>query len=300
MTEAKELLAAIDYAITVDQGAKYRTFLKQVMPHIGDAYRGEEKNPHRSHLGASVIGGSCARKIWMGFRWVYHHAKEPRLLRLFNRGHMEEGRFIAMLLAAGIQVYQQDAQGNQFRISEFGGHFGGSGDGVALGVPGIPAGEYCLLEFKTHNDKSFSTLVKSGMREAKPEHYVQMLIYMRKMNLRYGVYLAVNKNDDSLWAEIIELDEQFAEGYLNRARTIIIATEPPARQPGAGFASFKCKFCDMRQVCFDREPPDRNCRSCRHCLPLKDGTWHCGHHSIIVPKDRLPEACPDHDPFKFL
>ena len=41
------------------------------------------------------------------------------MLRLFNRGHIEEARFIAMLLTIGMPVYQQDAEGKQFRI-----HFG--------------------------------------------------------------------------------------------------------------------------------------------------------------------------------
>lgn len=301
MKIATELLSAIDIAVEMDQGASYRGYLKQVLPHMGDAYRGADKTPHRSHLGASSLGDECGRKIWMAFRWMTHKSFDARILRLFNRGHLEEARFIALLLAAGIQVFQQDANGNQFRISDCGGHFGGSGDGVALGIPDIPAGEYCLLEFKTHNDKSFQKLVKEGMRATKPEHFVQMQTYMRKMGLRFGLYMAVNKNDDSIHAEIIELEEQIADAYIDRGRKIIMLKSTPPRQPGAGFASFKCKFCDARSVCFDREAPERNCRSCQHAeAVVTDGTWRCNLHNVTLEKEQLMNACMSHKPFSLL
>jgi len=56
VTLATKTLAAIDAAIEADQGAAYRQHLKNVLPHIGDAYRGVEESPFRSHMGASIIG----------------------------------------------------------------------------------------------------------------------------------------------------------------------------------------------------------------------------------------------------
>jgi len=189
---ASKTLAAIESTIAGDQGASYRQALQRVLPHIGDAYRGVD-SPFRTHLGASVIGDECARKIWYGFHWTTIPSFGGRILRLFNRGHLEEGRFIAALLAIGCQVYQQDENGKQFRISGVSGHFGGSGDGIATGVPDVDPSLPVLLEFKTHNDKSYIKLAKEGVRSAKFEHYVQMQIYLRKMALTVALYMAVNK-----------------------------------------------------------------------------------------------------------
>jgi len=58
----------------------------------------------RGHLGASAIGGKCARKIWYQFRWYKEEAFSGRLLRLFNRGHEEEFRIVRWLRAMGLEV----------------------------------------------------------------------------------------------------------------------------------------------------------------------------------------------------
>ena len=47
----------------------------------------------RAHLGASLIGRSCERALWYGFRWSKRAAHEPRILRLFARGQREEDVF---------------------------------------------------------------------------------------------------------------------------------------------------------------------------------------------------------------
>lgn len=293
---ATNLISLIDESISKDQGSAYRGFLGQVMPHMGDAYRtGEDK--FRSHMGASLIGGDCARKIWYGFRWSVKSSFAGRILRLFNRGHSEEARFIAMLLSIGVQVYQQDANGNQFRISDVGGHFGGSGDGVAFGLPDFAAGTAVLLEFKTHNDKSFKSLAANGVRDAKFEHYVQMQVYMRKMGLAVALYMAVNKNDDTLYGEYIYLEYEVGDKFIDRARKIIPLHKAPdgiSRMP----SWFECKWCDMAQICHGKKMPEVNCRTCAYSFPdIENGGWHCN-KSALGPKPLTKEdqlaACGDY------
>lgn len=295
--KAVKTLKAIDDAMTADQGASYRQNLQRVLPHIGDAYRGQD-DPFRTHLGASVIGGECGRAIWYGFRWATVPKFKGRILRLFNRGHLEEGRFIAALLTIGVQIYQQDENGKQFHISDVGGHFGGSGDGVAVGIPDLPPGTPCLLEFKTHNDKSFQKLVKEGVRSAKFEHYVQMNIYMRKMGLPVALYGAVNKNDDDFYFEIVTLDTATADQFSDRARQIILLKEAPARiseSPGW----FACSWCDHKPVCHLKAAPARNCRTCKHSEARDDGNWHCTLQGFeqVIPKELQLTGCSHYEVF---
>lgn len=275
---ATKTLSAINAAIEVDQGGAYRQNMQRVLPHMHDAYRGAEDG-FRSHLGASVIGGKCGRAIWYGFHWTTKSIFPARILRLFNRGHLEEGRLIAALLTIGVQVYQQDENGKQFRITGVAGHFGGSGDGVAVGLPDLPPNTPAVTEWKTHNDKSFIALVKLGVREAKFEHFVQMQIYMRKMGIQYALYGAVNKNDDHIHMEIITLDPAFADTFIERARTIIMLKAAPAKiNNSAGW--FECKYCDHRPVCHLGQAPARNCRTCKFVEVNTDkGGWHCGNEA---------------------
>ena len=283
---ATKTIAAIDEALSSDGGARFRQTQGKVLPHIEDAYRGEE-DAHRSHLGASVIGQACARAIAYGWRWASKKVprgkkNEPpkkaasRMIRLWNRGHLEEGRFISMLLVAGIAVYQQDANGRQYRIASFGGHFSGSGDGILMNVPDLPQGVPALGEFKTHSGKSFEGLVEDGAQKAKPEHYAQMQEYMHHFGLLYALYLAVNKDTDELYAEIVQYDRPVAEHFLQRAKQIIFEKTLPARIKGGNPGFFQCKYlCDYTDVCYDTVKPQRNCRTCQHWFPMPDGTFQC-------------------------
>lgn len=286
---AVKTLSLIDKVMTQDQGASYRQWLQKVLPHLGDAYRGED-DPYRSHLGASLMGNECGRAIWYSFRWATKPQFDGRMLRLFNRGHLEEGRFIAALLMIGVQVYQQDENGNQFRISGAAGHYGGSGDGVGVNIPDLAAGQYALLEFKTHNDKSFAAVEKDGVRASKYEHYVQMQQYMRKMGLPVALYCAVNKNNDAFYMELVKLDVALADQLIDRAEKIVWLHTAPDRLPNATAGWFKCKWCDHRDVCHMGAAPARNCRTCRYSWPTEagGGQWVCSSPVVAAPQDAVP------------
>lgn len=289
---ATKTLAAIEEMVARDQGATYRGWLGKVMPHIADAYRTDEDG-HRSHMGASLIGGECARSIWYNFRWATKSNFGGRLLRLFNRGHMEEGRFISMLLGIGCTIYQQDENGEQFRISHADGHFGGSGDGVCEGCPDVPD-QPVLLEFKTSGDKPFQELVKKGVRDAKFEHYVQMNIYMHKMGLAVALYMVVNKNNDELYGEIVTYDRAVAEQFLERGSLLIASDTPPEKlSESPGF--WKCRFCDHKEVCHLSRAPDRNCRTCAHSVTAEAGSWRCTYHDKTLSKEEQLAACGQYE-----
>jgi len=282
-------LAAIDKAISDDQGNKYRYWLQQVLPHIADAYRQDEEENFRSHLGASILGNDCARAIYYSFRWFTNKKFEGRIIRLFNRGHMEEARMIAALLTIGIEVYQQDASGKQMRIVHAGGHMGGACDGVAIKVPELgdtPA----LVEFKTHGEKSFLSLKNDGVRQSKFEHYIQMQTYMSKMGLAVGLYLAVNKNTDELYGELISLNSEIADAYLDRGMQIVFASEPPKKlNESSGY--YKCRMCDHRPVCHLNATPEFNCRTCISSEPLSSGEWQCTLANRLLSKEDQLKGC---------
>lgn len=63
---------------------------------------------NRKHLGFSLIGDECQRKLWYGFRWCKTPKPSPRVKRLFDRGHKEEERFIDYLRGIGCIVYPFD------------------------------------------------------------------------------------------------------------------------------------------------------------------------------------------------
>jgi hypothetical protein len=273
---------------------------------IYDWYASEEKkSPPRPHLGASIIGRECERQIWYSFRWVQPSQFQPRILRLFKTGHLEETRLVGDLAAIGAQIQAFDLKtGRQFSFKDFGGHFSGSLDGICLGLIEAPK-TWHLTEFKTHNDNSFKKLVKAGVAEAKPEHYAQMQVYMGASHaqseypiLKRALYLAVNKNDDQIYAERIEYDESAYLRFREKARRIIFANKPLVRiseKPDA----FCCKFCDFQKMCHGKKlgqfvKPEKNCRTCTHSTPKEDGTWFCEKWNKILGQQEQREGCDKH------
>lgn len=286
---ATKTIKAIDDALESDQGARYRGLLKEAIAALDDAYDTSNK-AFRKHLGASLIGRECGRELWYGFHWSKNVVHSGRLLRLFNRGHLEEGRFVALLRLINCEVWQYTSEGNQYRVQGHDGHFGGSLDIVVRGVPDLPPDVAALGEFKTHGEKSFLKLVAEGVRSAKFEHWVQMQIYMGSYGLPCALYLAVNKNTDDLYGEIVAFDpEQYAQ-FVDRAHKVIYTADPPKRishSPGW----FKCKFCDYKGICHHGEPLAVNCRTCVYSSPVSDGKWMCAKHAQELPRAMQELGC---------
>lgn len=283
--EATKTLALIDEMIEQDQGAKFREILGTIMPKMDDAYRGES-SPYRSHLGVSLIGKECARELWYGFRWVSKPKFDARTLRLFNRGHLEEARFLAMLQMIDCDLWYETEEGGQFRVSYHGGHMGSALDGIVRKVPDLPPELPAYAEFKTSATKAFRQVHDFGAKEEKWQHYVQMQVCMNSYQLPYALYMMVQKDTDALHAEIIPYDKDIAERYIERGREIIFTPDPPLKINESP-TFFKCKFCDKKDICHKGALPDQNCRTCRHSQPMENGSWRCNAFNQTLPNPKV-------------
>lgn len=258
---------------------------------------------YRWHLGASLIGDECSRKLWYGFRWcneipTYKDTKEienaGRMQRLFQRGHLEEDRFVAYLRGIGCEVWNTDEQGNQFRVTTINGHYGGSCDGVAKLPPSCGIEDPFILEFKTNGTgKGFEELVSKGVQVAKTQHFVQASTYGNELKIQYGLYLNTNKNDDSIHLEAVKLNWSMAEQMKKKAWGIIFSPLPLPRL-SEDPTYFKCAYCEFKKLCHEKAFPARNCRSCKHGKPSAEGLnadWVCSIHNGIIPREFVPVGC---------
>lgn len=280
MIIAHKTLFAIKECFARDGGALYRHHLRIAMSELSDAYS-QNSDPFRSHLGASQIGEVCDRQLYYNFRWATLEIHSDQQLRLFNRGHLEEGRLVALLRAIGVNVFQFDANGKQYRLSDCFGHFGGSGDGFCTNLPDAPHANV-LLEFKTHNDKSFAKLIDCGVELAKPVHYSQIQTYHSEWKTDVALYIGVNKNNDAIHCELIPPNPIVGIQMRARAQEIIFAQSAPVRA-AKDPSSFICKFCKHKPVCFGNAAPHRTCRTCQYAQPVENGNWHCCHPQINQP-----------------
>lgn len=260
--------------------------------YLEDYSREQYPAKHREHLGISVIGRKCSREIWYGFRWVKLKEFPGRMRRLFNRGHREEQQFYEFLLWAGISFRSIDPETSQpWKISLLEGHYGGTPDGVGLvrGLNNLPI----ILEYKTHNKKSFEKLKTQKLKLAKPEHWAQMCGYGKEFKIKHGLYCAVNKDDDDIYFEFVELNWDYASELEKKASDIITAKTPPLRiSDNPSF--FDCKYCDKVDICHNGAKVEINCRSCKFAEPVAGAKWFCNRFKNEIPSEFVPKGCEYH------
>lgn len=283
----------MSYDITTQEGRE--ALAERIAKDIDDYCVKTYQQHFRAHLGASIIGHDCSRYIWSAFRWLKASTPSARMLRLFNRGHREEQRFIEFLRGIGFSVSDVSFDGNQHTISAVGKHFGGSLDSQ-LQAPfnyGISNEIIFLGECKTSGTgANFNDIRKKGVAAAKHQHFAQASVYGRKRGIKYAIYIVFNKNDDDFIVQVIELNWRLADELLARAEYIIAATEPPAKIAESR-AFWKCASCDFVELCHESAPVEINCRSCKHATPIDNAKWNCALYGQI-PDAYIAQGCGQH------
>lgn len=265
MLEATQTMQAIENSITIDNGLRYKQLEKEILPLMSDAYKSDKG--FRDHLGASVIGNECERKVWYSFRNIEQFNHNARLIRLWNRGHLEEGRFISALMCAGIDVKFVNENNKQFGYSF--GWFGGSIDGIATNVPDLQ-NETVMLEFKTMSESRFKQFKTFGVIQ-DPIYYNQLQVNMYCMNKQHNIgfknalFISVNKNTDEIFIEIVPIDEKIGEETFNKAIKIVNDNNIPfTLKPSKAY--FPCKMCEYKEYCFDEKSyVAHSCKNCAMC-----------------------------------
>ena len=223
----------------------------------------------RKHLGASLIGDGCKRRLWYIFRHAYKEQFSGRMLRLFETGHLEEARLLKELRTLGFEVVDRE-NGAQLRFKRIDGHFAGSIDGKIK-----IDGEWYLLEIKTHNKKNFEKLRLNGVRASFKKHFAQIQVYLSELKLKACLYIAVNKDSDEIYVELVQASEKIASDMRDKALEVITSEDAPER---LSFTHEECKYCAFKKPCHNLSSellPEFNCRTCINSTPSINETWSC-------------------------
>lgn len=196
------------------------------------------------------------------------------------------------------KAMSQGIKRKQYGVSFAGGHGGGSCDGIVQLPARFEYSEPVLLEMKTSNSKSFAKLKEHGVREVKPEHVIQMNIYGEDVlptPIRLALYVCVNKDNDEIYYEFVELNTEVSTKARNRAARIINSGEAPAKISQLA-GSFDCRFCDYAAICHFGASYETNCRSCKQAKPYDNKVWYCHAHNVVLTDEIIEKGCPNHEP----
>lgn len=258
---------------------------------IDKHHEGKSDEP-RPHMGCSALGHACDRWLWLSFRWAVQPTFPGRILRVFRRGHNEEPYIVSDLRAIGMDV--RNTTSHQSRV-DLGCHVSGSVDGIIeSGVPEAPKKRH-VAEFKTASKKMFDALEKAGsVAIAKPEHFVQMQLYMHGLKIDRALYVAVCKDDDRMYTERVRYDAEVAEKYIRRGHYLATSDRmPPPISTDPSW--YQCKFCDAHEFCHESKTTKHvNCRTCANSTAKTDSTWHCERWDDVIPVEAQRKGCDGH------
>lgn len=286
--------------IRIDLPDVRRKIAEQVKAEIDLHVQTTKAEPFRWHLGASKIGDPCARALWYHYRWTQPHLPSGRMMRLLDRGDLEEIRNATWLRAIGFELWthdesitKPDGTHPQFRIkNRCGGHLGGSLDGIGKFPKHYGIDLPFVLEGKTSGTgRGFTDLTKDGVFKAKPAHFTQNSIYGYDYGIPLGLYISTNKNDDDMHIEYVKLDFKHAEDMIARADSIILSQTPPAKiSENPTFTQCK-SLCEFKDICHFSKPAAKNCRSCANCNPVEGGEFYCSVEQSVIPRQYVKDGC---------
>ena len=216
--------------------------------------RNQRQQP-RDYLGGSRVGEECTRKLVYE---ITHAPKDPgrdfdgSILRIFAAGHVFEELSIRWLRAAGFDLRDRGADGEQFGFVAAGGRLRGHADGVIVAGPDVGITWPALFEHKALGQKSWNDVVKRGLRQSKPIYFAQVQLYMAYFNLEVALLTALNRDSLALHHEVVPFDPAEAQRLSDRAVDILRAAAtgelPPRIAANADF--FLCRFCPYHTRCW--------------------------------------------------
>lgn len=248
--------------------------------------RGMVPNEKRPYMGCSGLGNKCKRKIWLDFRWVYDALFEKRVLRIFERGDLEEPRVIRDLTEAGMTVTD-----SQTGFVDETGHIRGHCDGFVSNVPGAEETVH-LLEIKTMNSKRYDLYKKQGLEKSNWAYWVQLQMYMGFAKLKRALFVVCNKDTEQRAYDRYHFDIHVFKESLGIGHSLLLTQEPPEKIGNHMY--FDCKYCPAYEYCHRDMPTNKNCRTCEYSELEMGGKWHCGKDNIEIDIDKQKIGCQDY------
>jgi hypothetical protein len=194
----------------------------------------------RDYIGASIIGSDCLRQIWYQFNGAPVEDVPSKIRRTWDIGRTLESTILGWVKEAGIDLTfaWDDLE------AKYAPYFKGHVDAVWM----KDAEPFAIIEAKTAKDSSFNKFVKSGLRVWNPQYYAQVQSYMGMSEIHLAYIIVLNKDSSDISDEMVEFDEEFYQGLINKAKMIVRAEMPPPRVNGSPLW-YQCKLCKFNKEC---------------------------------------------------
>lgn len=209
-----------------------------------DKYYQDKREDKKQNSFYISDAGKCQRAIYFSMKGYPKKEKEPRILRIFDRGDIIHQRTISTLL--GIPEVRVIASEIDIPPKQL---FRGRADAI-LSVDG----KLYVVDVKSSSDFKFKKL-----KEPETSYQRQLQLYMHYFKIPQGILLYENKNDQSLKEFELKYDKNLCERIISEFQSLkrdYIDTDivPPIpenlkQELQTGKVPWDCQYCDFREEC---------------------------------------------------
>ncbi len=212
------------------QNDKIQNMLKEL---IDQFYIENQKNRDQTHF-YITDAGKCPRAVFFKFKNVPREPMDARLLRVFEHGEHLHRNIFNILYRLRVGVTTEIPIPAQEIIS-------GRADAILC-----VNNENYVLDIKSMNSMIFRNL-----KEPKEENVYQIQLYLHYFNIKKGILLYIDKDQQNLKEFIITYDPVLVKGLLEgfySLKTQIEEGSVPARLAEYP-QNWQCTYCQFRDIC---------------------------------------------------
>jgi CRISPR-associated protein Cas4 len=178
--------------------------------------------------------GKCPRAVFFKFKSAPCVDLTPRMLRIFEKGEYIHRNVVNVLTTMGVLVASEIEIPHSHLIS-----------GRADALLSIDNQLY-VLDIKSINNRGFKALKK-----AKEDHVLQLQLYLHFFNIKKGMLLYVDKDQQELKEFIISYDKKKVKELLDGFKKLRdkIDKDSIPRRIDPKLKHAQCFFCSYKEIC---------------------------------------------------
>lgn len=200
---------------------------------IDQFYLEQQRTREQNHFYISDVG-KCPRAVFFKFKNAPREKMDARILRIFEKGETMHRNIINTLFRLGIVVAAEVTIPNQEIIS-------GRADVIV-----------CLNnELYVLDIKSINSMIFRNLAEPKSENFQQVQLYLHYFNIKKGILLYVDKDQQEIKEFIFDYDAKLVESLLKDFHLLkdkIDSNVIPVRLADWP-QNWQCQYCQFKDIC---------------------------------------------------
>jgi CRISPR/Cas system-associated exonuclease Cas4 (RecB family) len=200
---------------------------------IDQFYLENQKNKEQTRF-YITDSGKCPRAVFFKFKNAPKEPTDPRIMRIFEHGENIHRSIFNILYRLRMGVVTEVPIPNQEIIS-------GRADAILC-----VGNENYVLDIK-----SINSMIFRKMTEPKEDNVYQVQLYMHFFNIKKGILLYVDKDQQELKEFFLDYDENLCKGLLEKFQNLKGQIEQgivPARLADYP-RNWQCNYCQYKDVC---------------------------------------------------